>query len=824
MVKKRKHDEYRNLERQVESADIEFEFPSSTNVPSKYAATFNDVRTLGRTQYFHYPSLRNGTSVEQPWQKANKEKTIQLMLAASGCRGRGYPEAHWRHKVEPEIFRGFSNEVQCKQCLKRLWRSEVEANPEASNGCPVSLRSRQQKRQPCTCPTSSKMLNHSSSNASLFHHQFEAWALGHDSSTNTPRKRPDGIVGLQQTQFNDLLQSRYIHRTTGTSAPKILEDVIETCIHTAKRGSLLMFPFLFSEAKRDRSADSFYDMEIQTALPIQRALKLQLDLQNTYGNSMKPPGGPLVWFLANRGELWRVYGAYTQERAGKTMFLIRQLWTGSIDGPDHALQLILIIDYIVDWARDIYIPNTLRQLKSLVTTGNLNIRSLDYGPDDSLESMHAQGRTLQLTLLPKKSTSESIADLVDALDSQRLDKEISLDSFTTSTGIARDATRIQSRLRGVVITCANVNAIASTFRGADEANRFFESVLSSLSCHCIALEDQNALNIIEEAWTGHARGSSHKSHAKRTFLNYSLGNPPKKIAIYAHVRMSYYIDAMWEQVRELTYLAITSDARDLLIERIGVVETPSETSEPLASSSEVISALDRLRKSSVRDDFRASLKRGTYTMTAEEWPGASIAMDRRGISHNMGDFKITISEDKDPQGTGVQVQDLITTCFDNYRFQNQDLFEPYLRSSTRTDCGDRPLWRNWIKGDRLPLHHQHLDMVLVYSDIPAGTSSSVGMRQQYCLYVLDGNVHRLNTATIVMKLEQTLSRSRMYCTVRKTNMGRDASAWQDNRETYVFSVACGERRGAFQVSTKRLRNDFCVWMEELAALKCDGKL
>jgi hypothetical protein len=51
--------------------------------------------------------------------------------------------------------------------------------------------------------------------------------------------------------------------------------------------------------------------------------------------------------------------------------LINYLWDGSVTGHDEALQLILIVDYILDWARDIYRPNILRQLRML-SSSNLN--------------------------------------------------------------------------------------------------------------------------------------------------------------------------------------------------------------------------------------------------------------------------------------------------------------------------------------------------------------------------------------------------------------------------------------------------------------------
>ena len=46
---------------------------------------------------------------------------------------------------------------------------------------------------------------------------------------------------------------------------------------------------------------------------------------------------------------------------------IIQLWDGSIMEKDISLQLLLIIDYIIDWARDIYRLSILWQLKSSAT-------------------------------------------------------------------------------------------------------------------------------------------------------------------------------------------------------------------------------------------------------------------------------------------------------------------------------------------------------------------------------------------------------------------------------------------------------------------------
>jgi hypothetical protein len=81
------------------------------------------------------------------------------------------------------------------------------------------------------------------------------------------------------------------------------------------------FPFLIHEAKSEKSANNFEEIETQTALPIRRALDLQLVLQETRGNTVDVPGGPLVWFTANRGETWRVYAGTIYKDDGRTNYV-----------------------------------------------------------------------------------------------------------------------------------------------------------------------------------------------------------------------------------------------------------------------------------------------------------------------------------------------------------------------------------------------------------------------------------------------------------------------------------------------------------------------
>lgn len=97
-------------------------------------------------------------------------------------------------------------------------------------------------------------------------------------------------MGLRRT---DILKKR-------TSARKDVR-------HSPFRRAHVLYPFLVIEAKRDKNGQGFHDIGIQTAFSITTLLKLQQDLSSRSGISLNP----LVWFLANRGDFWRISGCIT---------------------------------------------------------------------------------------------------------------------------------------------------------------------------------------------------------------------------------------------------------------------------------------------------------------------------------------------------------------------------------------------------------------------------------------------------------------------------------------------------------------------------------
>jgi hypothetical protein len=131
-------------------------------------------------------------------------------------------------------------------------------------------------------------------------------------------QKPDRVYGFRKTsRFSRLLDEEI-------SDPQFkgqeLRDILECSPFNEMRDQVL-FPFLVLEAKSE-TGDSFDDIEIQTAFAIKKLLDIQLKLQLATGERSQWQSGPLIWFLSNRGDDWRVAAAYV-EMHGKRAHYVR---------------------------------------------------------------------------------------------------------------------------------------------------------------------------------------------------------------------------------------------------------------------------------------------------------------------------------------------------------------------------------------------------------------------------------------------------------------------------------------------------------------------
>ncbi|KAG7421592.1 hypothetical protein Forpe1208_v000127 [Fusarium oxysporum f. sp. rapae] len=222
---------------------------------------------------------------------------------------------------------------------------QATATSQSGDDVRNSLRARQSRRQPCKCNRTGgapALLDNGIS--PIFDDRAEQGiACSPELLLDLPKRevKPDRVYGLQTTKrFNRLLEL----------VPDIRSNPFKP------DGEPLIFPFLVIEARSEKAGYSFSDIQLQTGFAIRKLLMIQHEL----------------------GEQWRVSAAYVYKKDRDISYRVVRLWHGCLDSLDDTLQLLLIIDYIADWARDIYREGIASSLQKLALSDSA---SLDHDED-----------------------------------------------------------------------------------------------------------------------------------------------------------------------------------------------------------------------------------------------------------------------------------------------------------------------------------------------------------------------------------------------------------------------------------------------------------
>jgi hypothetical protein len=128
-----------------------------------------------------------------------------------------------------------------------------------------------------------------------------------------------------------------------------------------------------------------------------------------------------------------------------------QLWRGAINDRENALRLLLIVDSIFDWARDLYRDAVIRSLMALSASdlGSLAYKDSDiFSFESRVNKWAAGGQSGKAIAIPK-----------DALR-----------SFDTRQGVIRDIRYVQTRFLGLSVTQSNLGAFLNA-TGSELASR-----------------------------------------------------------------------------------------------------------------------------------------------------------------------------------------------------------------------------------------------------------------------------------------------------------------------------------------------------------------
>ena len=273
--------------------------------PQAHSNHFKTIGKLGKCVYeaAHDDDV-NPQSVSSA--KHMKRRARRIREAAESLLSQRANEIEWRMALEDEILARFKYEVTCKTCRRRLWssREEVDVTALSPQVQRDIERARQQRaKYPCQC---SREQRDTDEKETGLNEVFSSRA-GRTVELDLPygKKQPDRLIGLRKT-------ANFDHALTRVHDTKKMVTVSPFKKSTNDDEDVMLLPFLVLEAKSNEAKEEFDDIKTQTAFPIRVLLKLQEDLRVQSENFKRSSSPPLVWFLANKGFQWQIYGCWTE--------------------------------------------------------------------------------------------------------------------------------------------------------------------------------------------------------------------------------------------------------------------------------------------------------------------------------------------------------------------------------------------------------------------------------------------------------------------------------------------------------------------------------
>lgn len=206
------------------------------------------------------------------------------------------------------------------------------------------------------------------------------------------------------------------------------------------------------------------------------------------------------------------------------------LWTGILSKRTHALQLLLIVDYIADWARDIYRENVITRLEDLIRS--------PWKPKVAFPVAYTvrslEGITVNIQS-PKKPTTKTPRragnDCPDNMRKMRHEKY----AF-------RDATVGQYRVLGLFITEDNIDELCDPSKPRKSTKDLLDTIAIKFEMHQAAQIPGRYLADMERSWAGQPPKLQPSKYRNKDF--------------FVLFTFSAYFTSDWVPVREMCYIAV----------------------------------------------------------------------------------------------------------------------------------------------------------------------------------------------------------------------------------------------------------------------------
>ena len=227
------------------------------------------------------------------------------------------------------------------------------------------------------------------------------------------------------------------------------------------------------------------------------------------------------------------------------------MWHGRICSPDGALQILLIIDYIFDWARDLYRPSVFRSLEAIANPNTDDTASV--ATDSDIYSCKRFARGDDITAAESDFGFDNLETSTN--DESLLEPWKKYDTLSTR-GICfsdlrafRPSYIVESAFECLNITGDNIGTLIASLGGKPQhLMRMARDALAALRIGPMILTER-ILSQIEDTWTGTPRTNCHAGISRKKFCS---------IVYRASISDS------WELKRTIVCFAVDQDALDII--------------------------------------------------------------------------------------------------------------------------------------------------------------------------------------------------------------------------------------------------------------------
>lgn len=233
-------------------------------------------------------------------------------------------------------------------------------------------------------------------------------------------------------------------------------------------------------------------------------------------------------------------------------------------------------------------------------------------------------------------------------------------------GVIRHASFIQTWMLGLYITSDNLETLLHSFptqvKAQKFAREFFKSMKTSWRVSAETLE------ALETTWASEGRQRE------------ALYEP--QLMFYVKFTLCAYFTPFWDQVRELSYLAIAEDAIDLLLTHANFTNKVSiqRQQHPVVRLEALESFWKRVQNTSVLDNLAAAMSRvslsGAAIRAEEKIPPELIVQDNQKLN-------LVFHPDKRAPG-----RRLVHSIYNMHKIGRREPAEPFLRTSKQHDKQD----------------------------------------------------------------------------------------------------------------------------------------